>query len=39
MNALVDLLKQVQAGQIKADYGGKGDSTRKSLDRRNSLDR
>ena len=40
VNTLVDMLKQVQAGQLKADYGAKAaESSRKSLDRRNSLDR
>ncbi|GLI63296.1 hypothetical protein VaNZ11_006203 [Volvox africanus] len=37
VNALVDILKQVQAGQIRADYLHKDQ--RKSLERRNSLDR
>lgn len=30
MNALVDILKQLQAGQIKAEYTGKG--ARKSIE-------
>ncbi|GLC75881.1 hypothetical protein PLESTF_001699900 [Pleodorina starrii] len=37
VNAVVDILKQVQAGQIRPDYLHKDQ--RKSLERRNSLDR
>ncbi|GIL78234.1 hypothetical protein Vretimale_7609 [Volvox reticuliferus] len=37
VNTLVDILKQVQAGQIRADYLHKDQ--RKSLERRNSLER
>ncbi|KXZ46137.1 hypothetical protein GPECTOR_46g206 [Gonium pectorale] len=37
INAVVDILKQVQAGQIRAEYLHKDQ--RKGLDRRNSLDR
>ncbi len=37
VNGLVDILKQVQAGQVVADYQSKGG--RKSLDRRDSINR
>lgn len=37
VNALVDILKQVEAGQIRPEYLHKDQ--RKSLDRRNSLER